>query len=81
MRSVVLPIPQLAFVVATRAMLGAGIGLLVAGLLEGVLHVVPLVHALDVDELVEEQVAVGHGCILAAQVRKRHAVCAARRRT
>jgi hypothetical protein len=33
MKSVVLPIPQLAFVVATRAMLGAGIGLLVAGLL------------------------------------------------
>jgi hypothetical protein len=31
MRSVVLPIPQLAFVVATRAILGAGIGLLVAG--------------------------------------------------
>ena len=33
MKTVELPIPQLAFVVATRAMLGAGIGLLVAGLL------------------------------------------------
>ena len=33
MKTVTLQLPQLAFIVATRAVLGAGIGLLVAGLL------------------------------------------------
>jgi hypothetical protein len=34
MRTVTLPVPQLAFIVATRAMLGAGIGLLAGGVLK-----------------------------------------------
>ena len=33
MKSVTLPLPQFAFIVATRAALGAGIGLLAAGLM------------------------------------------------
>jgi hypothetical protein len=33
MRSVTLRLPQIAFIVATRAALGAGVGLLAAGLL------------------------------------------------